>query len=99
MLQGGKVNHNAIDPGGSVLMNLMPLPNQDPSKSAGYNYSSNIINPEHRNQELVRLDYNISDRKSTRLNSSHRTISYAVFCLKKKMIISDFTRCSGVPEI
>src|SRR5207248_10361646 len=26
----------------------------------------------------------ILDRKSTRLNSSHRTISYAVFCLKKK---------------
>src|SRR5207248_10992993 len=31
------------------------------------------------------------DRKSTRLNSSHRTISYAVFCLKKKKI-----RCSFV---
>src|SRR5207248_9649412 len=27
---------------------------------------------------------NRGDRKSTRLNSSHRTISYAVFCLKKK---------------
>src|SRR5207248_10619717 len=27
-----------------------------------------------------------ADRKSTRLNSSHRTISYAVFCLKKKNI-------------
>src|SRR5437867_8355204 len=26
----------------------------------------------------------LQDRKSTRLNSSHRTISYAVFCLKKK---------------
>src|SRR5437879_7859482 len=26
------------------------------------------------------------DRKSTRLNSSHRCISYAVFCLKKKRI-------------
>src|SRR5437762_8887175 len=26
-----------------------------------------------------------SDRKSTRLNSSHRCISYAVFCLKKKI--------------
>src|SRR5437867_7763794 len=25
----------------------------------------------------------LQDRKSTRLNSSHRTISYAVFCLKK----------------
>src|SRR5690554_7780625 len=28
--------------------------------------------------------YNIKDRKSTRLNSSHVRISYAVFCLKKK---------------
>src|SRR3712207_7139886 len=28
-----------------------------------------------------------SDRKSTRLNSSHANISYAVFCLKKKKII------------
>src|SRR5690606_41562111 len=28
------------------------------------------------------------DRKSTRLNSSHVKISYAVFCLKKKRIIS-----------
>src|SRR3712207_7953748 len=26
------------------------------------------------------------DRKSTRLNSSHANISYAVFCLKKKML-------------
>src|SRR6266487_96067 len=29
------------------------------------------------------------DRKSTRLNSSHPSISYAVFCLKKKTIQSD----------
>src|SRR5207244_12335456 len=28
-------------------------------------------------------DYPASDRKSTRLNSSHQIISYAVFCLKK----------------
>src|SRR5258708_20732433 len=27
------------------------------------------------------------DRKSTRLNSSHQIISYAVFCLKKKKIV------------
>src|SRR3712207_8313298 len=31
----------------------------------------------------------ILDRKSTRLNSSHANISYAVFCLKKKMTITD----------
>src|SRR5437867_9978692 len=30
----------------------------------------------------------LEDRKSTRLNSSHRTISYAVFCLKKKKKIT-----------
>src|SRR5207248_8890687 len=30
----------------------------------------------------------LEDRKSTRLNSSHRTISYAVFCLKKKKKIN-----------
>src|SRR5437762_8354135 len=30
------------------------------------------------------LGSKIQDRKSTRLNSSHRSISYAVFCLKKK---------------
>src|SRR5256885_6025352 len=30
---------------------------------------------------------NAADRKSTRLNSSHLVISYAVFCLKKKKII------------
>src|SRR5437764_15171939 len=29
-------------------------------------------------------DRDAGDRKSTRLNSSHRCISYAVFCLKKK---------------
>src|SRR5437764_9149771 len=32
----------------------------------------------------VAQDRDAEDRKSTRLNSSHRCISYAVFCLKKK---------------
>src|SRR2546422_1503060 len=31
-----------------------------------------------------RCEYPVRDRKSTRLNSSHGYISYAVFCLKKK---------------
>src|SRR3712207_8485972 len=35
-----------------------------------------------RDRQLLRLD-----RKSTRLNSSHANISYAVFCLKKKKTI------------
>src|SRR3712207_7311397 len=32
----------------------------------------------------VRMSFALEDRKSTRLNSSHANISYAVFCLKKK---------------
>src|SRR3712207_7542491 len=31
--------------------------------------------------------WSAEDRKSTRLNSSHANISYAVFCLKKKIIV------------
>src|SRR5437763_16230654 len=38
--------------------------------------------PPHRIDRLLRREG--LDRKSTRLNSSHRCISYAVFCLKKK---------------
>src|SRR3712207_7320448 len=38
----------------------------------------------------------LKDRKSTRLNSSHANISYAVFCLKKKKIIS--TQLSPVSD-
>src|SRR2546430_11711726 len=35
-------------------------------------------------KDLVLVDVATEDRKSTRLNSSHSQISYAVFCLKKK---------------
>src|SRR2546422_5800941 len=45
----------------------------------------------------------LGDRKSTRLNSSHGYISYAVFCLKKKkkhtktdtLLGRELTRCGG----
>src|SRR2546426_7851229 len=37
-----------------------------------------------RNRQKVRAAVSNADRKSTRLNSSHLVISYAVFCLKKK---------------
>src|SRR5476651_2856368 len=38
---------------------------------------------------LQRLQHRSQDRKSTRLNSSHANISYAVFCLKKKKNIKE----------
>src|SRR2546430_9194800 len=39
---------------------------------------------ENHGGKRVRLQLASADRKSTRLNSSHSQISYAVFCLKKK---------------
>src|SRR3712207_7466865 len=42
--------------------------------------------PDARRAGRVRGRGGRADRKSTRLNSSHANISYAVFCLKKKKI-------------
>src|SRR5688500_11419412 len=51
-------------------------------------YQMNPVKPYvgafYRRTYLERLEDLDSDRKSTRLNSSHLVISYAVFCLKKK---------------
>src|SRR2546426_7058460 len=41
------------------------------------------LRPRERDRDLGRAGP-LEDRKSTRLNSSHLVISYAVFCLKKK---------------
>src|SRR5256885_5695699 len=38
------------------------------------------------------------DRKSTRLNSSHLVISYAVFCLKKKKKVDDHKRSEEIAQ-
>src|SRR5207244_4976987 len=40
--------------------------------------------PRSRRIAVLHRIQNLLDRKSTRLNSSHQIISYAVFCLKKK---------------
>src|SRR5690625_6802193 len=42
----------------------------------------------HQSRSRAGSVSNLGDRKSTRLNSSHVAISYAVFCLKKKTNVS-----------
>src|SRR5258707_9283987 len=59
--------------------------------------------PEHPAEILdahpqVRARVLEQDRKSTRLNSSHANISYAVFCLKKKKKIPDSTYVNALPR-
>src|SRR2546430_13097534 len=54
-------------------------------------FRPHVVTPRHSHPheqmtlvEKGRVCFEIGDRKSTRLNSSHSQISYAVFCLKKK---------------
>src|SRR3712207_7127185 len=57
---------------------------------SGYNHYTYKTAPQNvrtryeANCKSINKTPNDSDRKSTRLNSSHANISYAVFCLKKK---------------
>src|SRR5260370_34235456 len=50
-----------IDPGAQILMNLYPLPNRNPNNNNGFNFVSDIVNLQHRTQQRLRVDYNISD--------------------------------------
>src|SRR3712207_7207844 len=62
---------------------LFLLPDRDPGASPRVHHSFNVrLSRLHRC--LLPFLARGSDRKSTRLNSSHANISYAVFCLKKK---------------
>src|SRR2546430_11096309 len=53
----------------------------DPDFAPAYFGAANVYSAEGKLDEAIKY---YRDRKSTRLNSSHSQISYAVFCLKKK---------------
>src|SRR5258708_31052901 len=61
-----------------------------PPRSTLFPYTTLFRSVQRNPQWIVIIDYGQPhaqgkiDRKSTRLNSSHQIISYAVFCLKKK---------------
>src|SRR5688572_32293196 len=63
-----------------VIYNI-PSPTEIPYllQATGAEYNESLVNPRTKVDQ-----YASRDRKSTRLNSSHSQISYAVFCLKKK---------------
>src|SRR2546422_8034654 len=62
---------------------LIDLTVSNPTE-CGFEYDSAAILDALRNPGALSYEPNPKDRKSTRLNSSHGYISYAVFCLKKK---------------
>src|SRR3712207_7393919 len=62
---------------------------RSPPPRLGHPHPCDPDRPVHHRRRLLplRCHDKEQDRKSTRLNSSHANISYAVFCLKKKNII------------
>src|SRR2546430_7629867 len=54
------------------------------AKTEKTTHSDTAAKSETKNDSQVEAKSEPADRKSTRLNSSHSQISYAVFCLKKK---------------
>src|SRR5437762_5697696 len=83
--EADRFNHNYVGTE-HLLLGLIKL---------GQGVAVNVLQKMGLDLETVRMEVEkqvgsgpeTKDRKSTRLNSSHRCISYAVFCLKKKKII------------
>src|SRR2546422_7863800 len=84
-----RVDPKALEPGDLVLKQIRPGA-YHPGGKFRPNWEGPFIVKKVFSRGGVRLSdlegNEFSDRKSTRLNSSHGYISYAVFCLKKKKI-------------
>src|SRR5256885_11641750 len=72
------------------LHDALPISNRGPSAASGVVVSNVLPDSLGILGVVPRRVPRLSDRKSTRLNSSHLVISYAVFCLKKKKNIYAF---------
>src|SRR5690625_6953076 len=78
-------------PRGQTVQSRRESPRLEPRAGGGKLSGTSNSSTQRRTRQLycTCLGSNtVRDRKSTRLNSSHVAISYAVFCLKKKINIS-----------
>src|SRR5256885_17260416 len=66
------------------LHDALPISSEESSRRSGHTAAAWNEVPPDVVQETLSYSVTTIDRKSTRLNSSHLVISYAVFCLKKK---------------
>src|SRR5690554_7310501 len=72
-----------------VVLSVISLPASDPEPTSSSIVQATLVSTETVTDQAQRAEAARAraDRKSTRLNSSHVRISYAVFCLKKKMLL------------
>jgi hypothetical protein len=72
----GTINPSAIDPNGQVLINALPLPNANPATTNGYNLVTAVTPYQPRDQEDLKLDYNVSQTNhfSARYNREHEVV-------------------------
>src|SRR5690554_4444092 len=72
-------------PGGKIVIytGLLPVTQTEDALAVVIGHEIAHVIAQHSNERLGQ-QIALQDRKSTRLNSSHIRISYAVFCLKKK---------------
>ncbi len=68
----GKIN-TAADPNGQILLNVYPLPNEDPTQLQGFNYANGETRYSNMLQFRGRVDYNISDSLKLYVSYNHQT--------------------------
>jgi hypothetical protein len=72
----GQINSSVIDPGGQILLNALPHPNEDPSLHDGYNLITDFTVSQPRNQEILKLDFAVTDSThfSARYNHENESV-------------------------
>ncbi len=60
-INNGLIPSSMFDPGGKILMNLLPLPNADPATNSGVNFVKALTLDQPMHQFLSRVDYSVSD--------------------------------------
>src|SRR5258708_10976736 len=81
LFRSHRFRYLGVDPDNSPVEDARDCSLPDPRERAG----QAVIGPAEEYDPVAE-----GDRKSTRLNSSHQIISYAVFCLKKKTATASY---------
>ncbi|MGH9541001.1 MAG: carboxypeptidase regulatory-like domain-containing protein [Terriglobales bacterium] len=69
----GMLDPSKFDPAGVILLKQLPAPNADPALTGGYNYLSDVVAQNNRQQSLLRFDYNFTQNTKFYARYDHET--------------------------